>query len=97
MITMAQFTTAEVALKFGTTPRTLRKFLRADARGAGKGDTLPGKGSRYAIDGKALKALQGRFNKWTAAEAVAKAERAAKAAQDAAEAVEEDAPEVDAD
>lgn len=83
---MAQFTTAEVADKFGTTPRTLRKFLRADARGAGKGDTLPGKGSRYAIDGKSLKPLQARFNKWQVAEAQARAERAAKAAQEAQEA-----------
>jgi len=80
---MAQFTTAQVAEKFATTPRTLRKFLRADARAAGKGDTLPGKGSRYGIEGKELKGLQGRFNRWQAAEAAARAERAAKAANDA--------------
>lgn len=92
---MAQFTTTEVAEKFGTTPRTLRKFLRSDARAAGQGDTLPGKGSRYAIEGKALKALQGRFNKWQAAEAQAKADRAAKAAAEAAEGVADDAPEGD--
>jgi predicted transcriptional regulator len=93
MISMAQFTTAEVAEKFGTTPKTLRKFLRADARANEAGDTLPGKGSRYAIDGKALKGLQGRFTKWQAAEAEARAARAAKAAEDAAEA----AAEVDAE
>jgi hypothetical protein len=80
---MAQFTTAQVAEKFGTTPRTLRKFMRSDARANGAGDTLPGKGSRYAIEGKSLKSLQGRFNKWQAAEAAARAERAQKAAEEA--------------
>ena len=87
---MAQFTTSQVAEKFDTTPRTLRKFLRADARSNDNADSLPGKGSRYAIEGKDLKALKTRFNKWQAAEAEARAERAAKAAQDAAEAVEAD-------
>lgn len=88
---MAQFSTAEVAEKFGTAPRTLRKFLRADAKANGTADALPGKGSRYAIEGKALKGMQSRFSKWQAAEAVAKAERAAQAAKDAAEAVTDDA------
>jgi len=83
MIEMAQFTTADVADKFGTTPRTLRKFLRADAKGRDAADTLPGKGSRYAIEGKALKALQGRFTKWQAAEAAARAARAEIAAAEA--------------
>jgi len=92
---MAQFTTTEVAEKFGTTPRTLRKFLRADAREQGKGDTLPGKGARYALEGKALKGMQGRFNRWQAAEAQARADRAAKAANDAQELA--DAPEGDGD
>ena len=66
---MTNHTTAEVAEKFGTTPRELRKFLRADARGRNAGDTLPGKGARYSIEGKALKGLQSRFTKWQAAEA----------------------------
>jgi hypothetical protein len=91
MIIMAQFTTAQVAEKFDTTPRTLRKFLRADARSNDKGDTLPGKGSRYSIEGAALKGLKSRFATWQAAEAKARAERAAKAAADAEAAV--DAPE----
>lgn len=78
---MAQFTTAEVAEKLDTTPRTLRKFLRADARGRGQGDSLPGKGSRYMIEGKELKSLQSRFKKWTAAEAEARAARAQAAAE----------------
>jgi len=87
---MSTITTAELAAEIGTTPRTLRKFLRADARAADKADTLPGKGSRYAIERKAVKGLTTRYAKWAAAEAQAKAERAAKAAQDAAEAVATD-------
>jgi len=77
---MAQFTTAEVAEKFGTTPRTLRKFLRSDARANGQGDTLPGKGSRYAIEGKALAPLKKRFGAWQVAQAEAAAKRAEEAA-----------------
>lgn len=89
---MTAFTTAEVAEKFDTNPRTLRKFLRADARNRDAADTLPGKGSRYTIEGKALKGLNARFIKWTAAEAAARAERAQIAA-DAAQATADDAPE----
>ena len=90
-------TTAEVAEEFGTTPRTLRKFLRADARAAGKGDTLPGKGSRYALEKKGLTALKKRFNTWQAAEAEARAARAAKAAEDAKATAEADADAPEAD
>jgi predicted transcriptional regulator len=79
MIIMAQFTTAEVAEKFGTTPRTLRKFLRSDARANGTADALPGKGSRYAIEGKALAPLKKRFTAWQAAQVEAKAQRDADA------------------
>jgi hypothetical protein len=89
MIIMAQFTTTEVAEKFETTPRTLRKFLRADAREAGKGDTLPGKGARYAIEGKDLAGMRKRFKVWVAAEAQARKERAEKAAAEAEAQVEE--------
>lgn len=91
---MATLTTTELATEFETTARTLRKFLRADARGAGKGDTLPGKGSRYAIERKAVAGLKKRFIKWQADEAQARADRAAeavtkaKAAADAPEAPE---------
>lgn len=87
---MAQFTTAEVADKFGTTPRTLRKFLRADARANGNADSLPGKGSRYSLEGKDLASMKKRFTTWTAAEAQARAERAAKAAEEATAEVETD-------
>lgn len=83
---MAQFTTAQVAEKLNTTPRTLRKFLRSDAKA--NGNATPGKGSRYAIEGKELKGLQSRFSKWTAAqleEKVRRAQEAADAATDAPE------------
>lgn len=80
---MAQFTTAEVAEKFETTPRTLRKFLRADAKANGAADSLPGKGSRYAIEGKALQGMKKRFNAWQVEQAEERKARAEKAAEDA--------------
>lgn len=82
---MAQFTTAEVAEKFGTTPRTLRKFLRSDARSNGTADSLPGKGSRYAIEGKQLAPLKKRFTAWQVQQAEERAARAQAAADEARE------------
>lgn len=90
---MTTYTTAEVAEKLETTPRTLRKFLRADAKERGTTDALPGKGSRYALAGKEIAPLKKRFTKWQAAEAQARKERAEKAAEEAAAAVENDADE----
>lgn len=87
---MATITSTELALELSTTTRTLRKFLRADARAADKGDTLPGKGGRYAIERKQVPGLKKRFSKWQAAEAEARAQRAAKAAEEAASQVTED-------
>ena len=52
----------ELAEKFGTDPRTVRKFLRSDARDNGL-DT-PGKGSRWEIEAKTVRSLQTRFNRW---------------------------------
>lgn len=83
---MAQFTTAEVAEKFETTPRTLRKFLRSDARANGRGDSLPGKGSRYAIEGKDLAGMKKRFAAWKVEQAELAAKRAAEAVTAAQEA-----------
>ena len=90
---MAQLTTTQVAEKLDTNPRTLRKFLRADAKANGTADALPGKGSRYAIEGREVAPLKKRFKVWQAAEAEARAARATKAAEDAQEAV--NAPEVE--
>lgn len=55
----------EVAEKFGTDGRTLRKFLRADAKE--QGTETPGKGGRYSIEAKKVQSLQKRFDKWNAA------------------------------
>jgi len=74
-------TTAQLAEKFQTSPRELRKFLRADARANGKANTLPGKGSRYALpgDAKTINAMRKRFDAWTVAQAeAAKVREAAK-------------------
>ena len=67
MIIMAQFNTAQVADKLETTPRTLRKFLRADAKA--QGTETPGKGARYTIEGKEIAPLKKRFKAWEAAQA----------------------------
>lgn len=74
----ATITTAELAEALGTDPRTLRKFLRADARSRDAADTLPGKGSRYALDGskRSITALGKKFAKWTTAQEAAKAAKA---------------------
>jgi predicted transcriptional regulator len=88
MMIMAQFTTTEVAEKLNTTPRTLRKFLRADARANGNADSLPGKGSRYALEGKDLPGMKKRFAAWQVVEAEARKARAEKAADEATAALE---------
>lgn len=94
---MATITTAELAALLDTTPRTTRKFLRADARAAGQGDTLPGKGSRYAIEKKSVQGLKSRYAKWAAAEAEARAARAQKAADDAQAVADDSTDEVELD
>jgi hypothetical protein len=55
-------TAKEVAQALDTDPRTLRKFLRADAKA--NGTETPGKGSRYAIEAKQVRSLKTRFNRW---------------------------------
>lgn len=59
---MATITATELAAELGTTPREVRKFLRADAK-ANEG-TTPGKGSRYAIEKKSVAGLRKRFAAW---------------------------------
>jgi hypothetical protein len=70
-------TVKEIAQEFETDPRTLRKFLRDTL----PKDEQPGKGSRYAIEGKQVRSLRSKFNKWTEEKAAAVAE-----AEDATEA-----------
>jgi predicted transcriptional regulator len=89
MMKMATITTAEFAAELGTTPKVARKFLRADFRDRDLADALPGKGARWAIEKRDVKALKGRYAKWAAAEAEARAARAQKAAEDAQAAVDE--------
>lgn len=57
---MATLTPKEIAVKFDSDPRTVRKFLRSEG-------TRVGKGHRHAIDSKSLKSLQKRFDAWNAA------------------------------
>ena len=96
-MTATAMTTAEVAEALSTTPRELRKFLRADARANGKGDTLPGKGARYALPGdkRSLTAMAKKFTAWSAVQDEArKAREAAKEIEDSAvrDSVNEDDP-----
>lgn len=65
---MAEMTTAEYATELATDPRTLRKFLRADARE--RGIPTPGKGARWALkgDARSLAAAKKRFIAWQAAQ-----------------------------
>lgn len=55
----ATITTTALAEEIGTDPRTLRKFLRSEDRGVGKG-------SRYELpaDKRSIAALAKRFSKW---------------------------------
>ena len=58
-------TAKDLAGKLDTDPRTVRKFLRSDAKQ--NGTDTPGKGSRYAIEAKQVRSLQKRFDAWSAA------------------------------
>lgn len=66
---MATLTTKETAEKLGTDPRTLRKFLRAEAveNGGKVGEDTPGKGGRYSLEATQFRALQKRFTTWSEA------------------------------
>lgn len=76
----------EVATELGTDARSLRKFLRSEAKSKGGviGVDTPGKGKRYAILASKVKAMKPRFAAWAEAQAKIRAE--AKAAREAAEA-----------
>lgn len=64
---MATLTPKEIAVKFDSDPRTVRKFLRSEG-------TRVGKGNRHAVESKSLKSLQKRFDAWIAAKAVKETE-----------------------
>jgi hypothetical protein len=87
-------TTADIAAALDTTPRTLRKFLRSEGAGVGKG-------SRYALPStkREVNALAKRFNAWGEAQAAKKAPDADTAPEapeaPADEAMTDDAPSLD--
>lgn len=57
---MATLTVKEAAIECNTDARTLRKFLRST-----ESPIAPvGKGSRYAIERKAMRSLKTRFTAW---------------------------------
>ncbi len=86
----ATITTTELAETIGTTPRTLRKFLRAQEMGVGKG-------SRYALPAtkRDIAALSKKFAAWHEAQEAAREAR--REAQEAPEAEIIDAPADDFD
>lgn len=63
-------TTAELATALDTTPRELRKFLRADAK-VNEVET-PGKGKRYALpsNARSIASMRKKFSTWQDAQKV---------------------------
>lgn len=61
---MTAHTTASLAATLDTTPRELRKFLRSQDRGVGKG-------SRYSLDlnARSIATMRKEFDAWRAARA----------------------------
>lgn len=87
---MATFTPTALATRYQTDPKTLRRFLRASAASgllADKGYKAPGKGARWAIEGRDIQALRGAFRRWESDQ-----EATRQARQEAAEAISEADP-----
>lgn len=80
-------TPTEFAQTVESDGRTVRKFLRSIT----PRDEQPGKGSRWELkgDARSVGSLTKQFRKWQADQAAAAAERAQKAAEEAAGAVED--------
>jgi hypothetical protein len=68
---MATITAKELANRLDTDPRTVRKFLRdnAKAQGGEVGKDTPGKGKRYAIEAREVASLKKGFAAWVEAKA----------------------------
>lgn len=62
---MSGISPKEFAVRVESDPRTVRKFLRANAKE--NGTETPGKGSRWEIDAKKVKSLSTKFRKWNEA------------------------------
>lgn len=70
-------TPKDIALEFGVSAKTLRKFLRKDEKAiSANGGETPGKGGRWAIPASQVKSLQKRFDAWNAANQAKKEEKA---------------------
>lgn len=65
-------TPKELAVELNSDPRTVRKFLRAEAKE--NGTETPGKGSRWSIEARQVRSLRKRFDAWVAAKAPAEDE-----------------------
>lgn len=73
--------TKDVAKEVGTTPKTLRRFLRAQVRAAGGqvGVHTPGQGGRYAFGPEEIEGIKAQFAEWMTQKEAAKAAREAAA------------------
>lgn len=54
---------ADVAEQAGVSQKDMRRWLRAQARHAGAGDALPGKGGRYAFTPEQASAIVGAYGR----------------------------------
>jgi hypothetical protein len=54
---------ADVAEQAGVSQKDMRRWLRAQARNAGAGDVLPGKGGRYAFTAEQASALVSAYGR----------------------------------
>jgi hypothetical protein len=75
-------TPKEIAQEWGISAKTLRKFLRANARAVslktGNPLEVPGKGGRWSIERKSLKSLRKGFDAYIAELDAKRAEQASK-------------------
>lgn len=56
-------TVADIAEQAGASQKDVRRWLRAQARNAGAGDVLPGKGGRYAFTPEQASALVSAYGR----------------------------------
>lgn len=56
-------TVADIAEQAGVTSKDMRRWLRAQARNAGAGEALPGKGGRYAFTPEQASAIVGAYGR----------------------------------
>lgn len=56
-------TVADLAEQAGVSSKDMRRWLRAQAKGAGAGDTLPGKGGRYSFSAEQGALIVGAYGR----------------------------------